>query len=517
MRLSSSFAALMALATVAVSGAGCSSDELGDRIGGAVPIINPNRLPPGRYIQEALSIPTTLDDPLYATAAPWSVSPLSAPMTYLWSYIDIGVEALYPHLTLPANEIIVAVIDTGVDKDHEDLVGRLWVNPVEGTEAAYANGFDDDNDGYVDSFIGWDFVNDTNNPADDSGHGTHVAGTIAAIGGNGLGIVGVAPWVRIMPLKVCNSSGTCRSSDIRAAMAYAVDHGAKIINLSLGAYSRGSDAMAFEAAVNDANDAGVLVIAASGNNAVPASQLTPANTTHAMAVAAYRTDNAICTFSNYGWKVDVAAPGCGLNSGVEVSAVLSPNSRKCGAAGNEICSRNRLVGENYTLKQGTSMATPHVAGMAAVALTASPTATPLQIRQALHRTSRAISAGNRHNDFGSGRISATNLITEAQTAPGLRITSPWYGTSATTHNIGFRIEARANAVSWQLRYASAPSSGNFTLSSGTIIAQSATDVGANTSANFTQSWSPPAAGEYLLILEATAGGETYYDTTLVQR
>lgn len=480
---------------------------------------NPNLSSPGHYTQSALSIPlpsvladpTSFNDELYNLGAPWT---LSSTATYMWSHRDLGLGAIYQNLTLPAQELVVAVIDTGVDKDHEDLEGRLWMNPGEKDDDKYNNRVDDDGDGYVDDYLGWNFNGDRNNPADDNGHGTHVSGTIAAIGNNTRGIVGVAPWVRIMALKVCNSNGSCASSDIRAGIDYAVAHGAKVINISLGGVDTGADSIAFDDAITEATRNGTLVVVASGNSAIDTSYMSPANATHAMAIAAHRSDGEICSFSDYGFKVDLSAPGCALNGDFEVSGILSLNSTKCGSSGATPCS-SRTVGTKYTLKQGTSMATPHAVGMAAVAWTASPTATPLMIRQALLRTARPIVNGKKNIDFGNGTLSATNLISEAQTAPGLKITSPRYATSGDSFTIGMRVEARAYDVSWTLRYQAAPFANDVNFGSGTQIATGTVPAGTNFEPS--QNWTPPAAGDYLVIVEAIANGQKYYDLTLVTR
>jgi subtilisin family serine protease len=500
---------------------GCNVEDKAKTIttpGGTNPGINPNGLPPGQYFQTSLEVPNSLNDPLLTTRAPWTGA--GAPFNYLWSFEQIEVQSLFDKLSLPTQEIIVATIDTGIDKDHEDLRGRLWLNPIEGAADRYSNGIDDDGNGFVDDFIGWNFVANMNNPADDNGHGTHIAGTIGAAGNNALGIVGIAPWVRIMPLKVCSSAGACASPDIRAAINYAVANGAKIINISLGGPDTGADSLAFDASITNATNAGVLVVVAAGNSAMDAKNMSPGNATHSFVVAAHRNDGVYCSFSNYGFKLDLAAPGCANRDGLETSGILSLNSQKCGALGNIPCSTRTVnTGSSstaYALKQGTSMAAPHAAGLAAVAWTASPTATPLQIRQALLRTSQAIEVGKKSIDYGVGRLKATNLITEAQTAPGIKITSPRYGTSDTTHTLGFRIETRSNDVHWSLRYQVAPFPDHVDLDGGVVIGSDG-DVTSNTSVDLTQSWTPPTAGEYLIILKATANGETYYDTNLVTR
>lgn len=501
---------LLCIISALLGFAGCGDGEDSSFHG---PQLNSNRLPPDRYTQSALSIPNALDDQFLLTQAAWFGA---GALSYLWSYGDLNVFNQYAGLQLPHDELIVAVIDTGIDKDHPDIAGRLWLNPVEGLDGNYNNGADDDHDGYTDDFIGWDFVHNSNNPADDAGHGSHVAGTIGAVGGNGAGIVGLAPWVRLMALKVCDSNGSCDTSDIRAAMSFAVQHGAKIINLSLGAADQGAESAAFDQAIAAATAAGTLVFAAAGNAAGDAELIAPANATMAVAVSAYRNDGALCSFSNTGWKVDLGGPGCGFNGTSEVAGILSLNSRKCGPRGDQLCSRS-AGGADYTLKSGTSMSTPHAVGMAAVAWTASPDATPLMIRQALLRTARKPQAGSVSSTLGMGKLSGTNIIDEARTAPGIKIVSPRYGTTANSQTIGFRIEARASTVSWSLRYVANPTGTDVDLSSGVPIASSVTDVGAGSYVTLSQAWTPPATGSYLVILEADSNGRKYYDVTLLRR
>ena len=465
-------------------------------------LINPDRLSPGKYTQSELTIPAALEASYLMKSATWYGG---GGLSFLWSYTDLNVFSQYARLQLPQDELIVAVIDTGIDKDHPDIAGRLWMNT--GTKP----------DGFVGDYLGWDFTHSTNNPADDAGHGSHVAGTIGATGGNGAGIVGVAPWVRLMALKACDSSGSCDTSDIRAAMTYAVQHGARLINLSLGAPDEGAESAAFDQAIAEATAAGTLVFPAAGNAADDAETNTPANATMAVAVSAYRNDGALCSFSNTGWKVDLSAPGCGFNGSKEVAGILSLNSKKCGPLGDQYCAVSNTVDAAYTLKSGTSMATPHAVGLAAVAWTASPEATPLQIRQALLQTARKSKAGTVSSSMGMGRISGTDIAEEARTSLGIKITSPRYGTTAATQTISFRIEARANPVAWALRYVANPGVADLDLTSGVPIASSVTAVDAKAYVTITQTWAPPATGNYVVILEADSGAEKYYDVTLLRR
>ena len=165
----------------------------------------------------------------------------------------------------PENKIIVAVIDTGLDYTHEDLAAeKIWRNPAE-----TKNGRDDDGNGYVDDLIGWNFVDHSNNPWDLSGHGTHIAGVIAACTNNGIGIAGVSSSATIMPLKVANFVGQAQSANVAAAIYYAVDHGARIINLSLGS-ELVTDLE--RRAAEYARERDVLIVVSAGNRGVSAGQ-----------------------------------------------------------------------------------------------------------------------------------------------------------------------------------------------------------------------------------------------------
>lgn len=214
--------------------------------------------------------------------------------------------------------MVIAVIDSGVAFEHPDLIPNVWTNVGEIPD----NGLDDDGNGYVDDLHGWDFVNDDNNPSDYSrdlygdGHGTHVAGIIAAAGNNGIGTTGVMWRARIMALQVFDLFQVAafegiQNSLILAAVEYAVDNGARIINCSFGGYGRSS---ALFDVFNLANERGVLVMAAAGNESrnndllpvYPAGYDLP----NIVSVAAFDEDGGLAAYSNYGQaSVDVAAPG----------------------------------------------------------------------------------------------------------------------------------------------------------------------------------------------------------------
>ncbi len=191
-----------------------------------------------------------------------------------------------------SSSVVVAVIDTGVDYTHTDLAGNIWTNPGE----VAGNGIDDDRNGYTDDIRGWNFVSNNNNPADDNGHGTHVAGTIGAVGNNGIGIAGIAWSVKVMALKFMDATGAGNLSDAVAAIDYARVNGAKVINASWGG---GGFSNALQSAITRFQNAGGIFVAAAGNeganNATVASY--PANYANVISVAASTSTGTLASFS----------------------------------------------------------------------------------------------------------------------------------------------------------------------------------------------------------------------------
>ncbi|NJR16118.1 MAG: S8 family serine peptidase [Calothrix sp. CSU_2_0] len=253
--------------------------------------------------------------------------------------------------------IVVAVLDTGVDRNHEDLKNNIWKNSKE----IEGNGKDDDGNGYVDDVYGWNFDSNNNNTIDVAGHGTHVSGTIAAEK-NDKGATGVAYNSKIMAVKVLDDSGSGSYDSIAKGIHYAVDNGAKVINMSLGGGSRNQ---VMEEALQYASSKGTIVVMAAGNSG-SSSPIYPAryakNT--GIAVGAVDKNGEQASFSNRSGNDQltyVTAPGVSIYSTV-------PNNGY----------------ENYN---GTSMASPHVAGVVALMLSANPNLSDSQVRQILADTS----------------------------------------------------------------------------------------------------------------------------------
>lgn len=238
--------------------------------------------------------------------------------------------------TTGSDSVLVAVIDTGVNWNHEDLAANIFSNPNES-----ADGIDNDGNGYVDDVRGWDFVNSDNNPNDDNAHGTHCAGIIGAVGNNGKGIVGVNWKVKILPCKFLDAEGSGSTLDAAKAIRYAADMGGDVMSNSWGG---GPSTRTLQDAIVYAKDKGILFVAAAGNesNDNDASPSYPAsyNVENVISVAASDQNDALASFSNYGLTVHLAAPGVSILS-------TTPNN-------------------TYQKFSGTSMATPYVSGAAAL-------------------------------------------------------------------------------------------------------------------------------------------------------
>jgi subtilisin family serine protease len=281
-------------------------------------------------------------------------------------------------LTNRSDSVVVAVIDTGVLYNHSDLSSNIWKNPGEIPD----NNIDDDGNGYVDDTRGWNFVNSTNDPIDDQEHGTHVSGIIGAEGNNGIGVAGVSWNVKIMPLKAFDQYGQGSTLDAIKAIDYANANGASVISNSWGGPE-------YSQALKDAIDASpAVVICAAGNGngndndyypVYPASFSSP----NIISVAATDHNDTLAVFSNIGLSsVDLAAPG---------TSILS----------------TYYLG-NYVTMSGTSMATPHVSGVAALVKAANPSLSSAQIKNILLSTvdkksslSGKIASGGRLNAYNA--------------------------------------------------------------------------------------------------------------------
>lgn len=268
-------------------------------------------------------------------------------------------------ITQGSADILVGVVDTGADFSHPDLADKL--------------------------VAGWDFANNDNDPSDDNGHGTHVSGIIAAATNNGIGIAGVGFNTRVLVVKSLNAQGSGYYSTIAQGITYAADQGARIINLSL----RGTiPSSVLEDAVKYATSKGVLVVAAAGNDGSD-SPVYPAAYPETLAVAATDWNDQRWGISNFGDFVDVAAPGVGVYS-----------TDWAGGAG------------PYASRSGTSMAAPHVAGVAALVLAANPNLTADEVRNIIESTAKDLGDPGWDPYYGYGRVDAYQAVLAAtQGAP----------------------------------------------------------------------------------------------------
>ncbi|MCJ7579115.1 MAG: S8 family serine peptidase [Candidatus Aminicenantes bacterium] len=292
-------------------------------------------------------------------------------------------------LVTGSSSVIVGVLDTGIDYNHEDLHANMWTNPGEVPN----NNIDDDSNGYVDDYYGINAILENGNPMDDNGHGTHCSGTIGAVGNNGVGITGVCWLVKLMALKFLGNDGYGFVSDSILCIQYAINKGAKILNNSWGG---GGYSIALKDAIESAKNAGILFLAAAGNDSQDIDNIphypSSYDNENILSVAATDHNDALASFSNYGKvAVDVAAPGVSIRSTI-------PNNL-------------------YQNWNGTSMATPFVSGLAALILAQSPTLTWLNIKDKilfgvdpLASLTNKVSRGGRINAFSSCYVPSAPII-----------------------------------------------------------------------------------------------------------
>lgn len=297
--------------------------------------------------------------------------------------IDVNAEDAW-NIHTGSEDVVVAVIDTGVDYKHQDLASNMWTNKaeLEGEE-----GVDDDGNGHVDDIYGYDFANDDADPLDDHGHGSHCAGTIGAQGDDGKGIVGVAWDVKIMALKFLTARGSGSTEGAIKAIDYATQMGADIMSNSWGG---GAKSKALKEAIERARDKDILFVAAAGNSSAdndkrphyPSSY----ETENILAVAAIDNQGQLAPFSCYGRKsVDIAAPGVKIFSSTP--------------------------GDSYDSWSGTSMATPHVSGVAALLKSHDSNLSAIEIKERLMKTARPLAA-LRGKMISGGFVNAYYALTD---------------------------------------------------------------------------------------------------------
>lgn len=351
------------------------------------------------------------NDPYYSSVSSWGQG-----YDDLWGLKKIQSASAWD--TTQGQSVVTAVVDTGVDRTHEDLAANMWVNSAE----IPGNAVDDDHNGFTDDYYGWDFIGSTYaspvadaDPTDFYGHGTHVAGTIAAVGNNSKGIIGVAPQTKIMAVRALDNYGNGNALLGANAIKYAADMGARVVNNSWGGPGNPSYV---KDAIDYASAKGCLVVVAAGNSNADSAHFYPANVASAITVAASTQTDAKAPFSNFGGKIDVAAPGGGNNSDYNVLSLLS--------ASHFSLFDSYKVGTSYARLAGTSMASPHVAGLAALVIAKNPTYTTEQVRYVLRNSTDDVGTAGWDSGTGFGRINAYKAVTFAATPPKLfaEITAP---------------------------------------------------------------------------------------------
>jgi len=281
-----------------------------------------------------------------------------------------------------SKNVVVGVVDTGIQYTHPDLAGNIWVNPDE----IPGNGKDDDNNGYIDDIYGWNFVSNNNRPLDDNGHGTHVAGIIGAVGNNGIGVTGVTWNTQIAALKFLDADGSGYTSNAILAINYAAEKGFDILNNSWGGGS-------YSQSLKNAIDAykGVFVAAAGNEGRNNDSYPTyPASYTSSniISVAATTSTDALASYSNYGrTSVDLGAPGSSIYS--------------------------TYINSRYASLSGTSMAAPQVSGALALIKSYKPSLTTAQLKSLILNNVDSVSSLSNRTVTG-GRLNVAKALAAAK-------------------------------------------------------------------------------------------------------
>ena len=343
-------------------------------------------------------------------------------------------------------DIIIAVIDSGIDYNHPDLVGNIWNNLG---ETNCSNGIDDDGNHYVDDCKGWNFAGNNNDPMDDNEHGTHVAGIIGAVGNNSIGVAGVMWNVKLMPLKIFGADGTGDVAKEIAAIDYVISLKNRGVNIKVinASFSRSGDfSIPEQQALASANTAGLLFITAAGNgggtfcddgnaNNNDLSPCYPAsyNLPNIISVAATDRNDTLASFSNFGSSsVHVAAPGAFILSTVPTSILLN----------------------GYDFLYGTSMATAHVSGFTGLLYSYYTFFTPSQIRGMIMRY--VDEKSTLESIYSKGRINAYKTMSSLWTPENLAATSispsqinlSW--SDKATGEDGYKIERKVVGGSYSL-------------------------------------------------------------------
>lgn len=339
------------------------------------------------------------NDPYYSSSGAWDQD-----YPDQWALPKIGFtpkgsgKSAWDVETGESQSIIVAVLDTGLDYFHPDLKkSSVWKNSKPYKPKEDPNGLEND-------LIGWNFVDNTNNPWDDDGHGTFVAGIIGAATNNGNGMAGINWGVKIMPLKIMNVFGRGRAFNVVRAIVYAVDHGAKVINISIESEHLTKTE---QKAVDYAHENGALVVVAAGNKGSETKNRAPVSMNHVFGVAAIDVNDARAGFSNWGPHIKLAAPGVGILSlrARRTDFMLMSNAKDYEPGKSFIGPQAQFMWSS-----GTSFAAPMVSAVASLIWAKNPNLTNEQVERMLLESADDIGVPGWDQFFGAGRVNAYNAL-----------------------------------------------------------------------------------------------------------
>ena len=317
------------------------------------------------------------NDPYYSTGYDFGTG-----YDAMWGLKNISMNAAWDQSR--GRDVTVAVVDSGVDYNHEDLAANIYKDSsgkIIGKNFVTASWYDPP--------IADDYM-------DTCGHGTHVAGTIAAVGNNGIGIIGVAPEAKIMPVRVLNEYGSGWDEWVADGIIYAADNGAKVINLSLGGPG---ESFLLKDAISYAKNRGVITVTAAGNGNANSLGYYPAASPDVITVGAMDPYQKRASFSNFGPKIDVTAPGVDIISAIPEGSYIATH-----------IDPNKLINGKYARLDGTSMAAPHVAGAVALEIAKNPTWKPEDIDNAVIHSARDLGIDGKDDEFGYGLIGPSQSL-----------------------------------------------------------------------------------------------------------
>ncbi len=393
------------------------------------------------YIMKIQAFPDTLPNDTYVDPdqdGVWSTGAWGQEYGDLWGLKKIKADEAWK--ISQGEGIVVAVVDTGLDYNHPDIWKNVWVDPGivpdrNGDGVVDLDDVDLNGNRQVewneigDHMFGWDVIYGDKDPMDLNGHGTHVAGTIAAVANNGIGVVGVAPRAKVMPVKVLDDRGISTSSVLAQGIRYPVNHGvADVINNSWGCMGRCPENPLVMEAIRLAYANGLVLVFAGGNSRDDVAAFSPQNASEVISVASLDHLDQRSSFSNLGAEIDVAAPGGESGGGC---SEVTPSILSLRAMGTDIYREScgpafagrMVVGGSYYRARGTSMAAPHVAGVCALVLSRHPEFSNEEVRRVLQISADDVGTPGFDWETGFGRVNAARALT-IDSVPQVYLTSP---------------------------------------------------------------------------------------------